>query len=241
MVSAVIVFVAPPNVTLYPAAAVARLAAVRSPLNATVPVVAVRVTAPAVTAPLNTVPPESVSVRSPPPSNDATVMSAAALFPASRVRAFPPLVTAPTFSTEAAPVPVSRTAVPRRVTAPRSICVFVVATVPPILTPVGPPVVSRPPVNVLDSVPAALPSVNVPVFRKLVSAVIVFVAPPIVTLYPAAAVVRLAAVRLPLNATVPVVAVNVTVPAVTAAAKVTPPESVTVRAPSTSRADGVTW
>ena len=75
-------------------------------MNAIVPVVSSSVTAPAVTAPANVVPPLSTTVSAPPPANDATVMSASAFEPESSVSALPPLVTAPTFMSPVAELPV---------------------------------------------------------------------------------------------------------------------------------------
>ena len=76
--------------------------------------------------------------------------------------------------------------------------------------------------NVSTSVFAS-PKVTEPVLEKVTAFVIV---PPalIATLYPAAAVLSVVAVKAPLNVIVPVVAVNVTVAAFTALENVVPPD-----------------
>ena len=71
--------------------------------------------------------------------------------------------------------------------------------------------------------PAASPKVTVPVLEKVAASVIV---PPalIATLYPAATVLSIVAVKAPLNVIDPVVAVNVTVVAPTVLENVVPPD-----------------
>ena len=74
-----------------------------------------------------------------------------------------------------APEPLRSVAALDMVVAPRSICVFVVSTTPAMLVPLA-AAVSKPPVKVLVS-RASLPRVTVPVFRNVVSLVMVFVVP----------------------------------------------------------------
>ena len=100
-----------------------------------------------------------------------------------------------------APVSVFKVVAAVSVVAPRSISVLVVATVPATLT--APAAASKPPVNVLLSV-ASLPMVVVPVFKKLVSLSITFVAPCSVTAYPRPKVIMSLLTTLPANVTAPV-------------------------------------
>ena len=65
-------------------AIVIKLAAVKSPLNAMVPVVSLKVTVPAFTVSLKVVPLEFETVRSPPSLKDATLIVLSV--PASKVR-----------------------------------------------------------------------------------------------------------------------------------------------------------
>ena len=142
-----------------------------------------------------------------------------------------PPVTAPTFMIAAEPEPVSSVEAAVNVIAPRSIRVLVVITEPATFTVPGLvplPVVARPPVKVTLSL-APLPSVTVPVFRKLVSPAMTFVPPRIDTLYPSFAVVNAeVSVRLSLNAIVAVLAVNTAVAAATVPVNVVAPLSRTV-------------
>ncbi len=117
---------------------------------------------------------------------------------------------------------------PVRVIAPRSICWPAVLTVPPILVPPAQAVVERPPVKVRVSPP--LPKVTLPVFRKLVSLVMVPPAFKAIS-YPWAAVVKVPRVTAPLKiiSCPSVVSVRVSVVALTVEENVVPFELVIVR------------
>ena len=137
----------------------------------------------------------------------------------------------------AAPAPTVNVTPSDKVAAPIVICpvdappiveVPVIETVPKLITPV--PAALTVPLIVLElgdvavtpPVNAVVPTkVRVPVLEKVTAFVIV---PPalIATLYPAAAVLSVVAVKAPLNVIVPVVAVNVTVEALTVLENVVP-------------------
>ena len=112
-----------------------------------------------------------------------------------RVRTFAPPAKDATLI---APEPLRSVLAAPIVVAPRSICVFVVSTMPAMLVPLA-ALVSKPPVKVLVS-PASLPRVTVLVFRKVVSVVIVFAAPVMLRVYALAVVIKLFSVTLPVNA-----------------------------------------
>lgn len=127
-------------------------------LKVTPEVLSVIVNAPAVpdpSAPIVARPPASRMVN--PPAKlamEVRPIVAPAVEPESNVRLFPPLVTAPTFNTPTAELPVSSIVAAVRVTAPRSIGVSVVLIVPAKLTLDGLvtlPVVANPPTKVSSS------------------------------------------------------------------------------------------
>lgn len=128
----------------------------------------------------------------------------------------------------AAPLPVSKVVAAPSEIAPKSIAVFVVFIVPYVVLKEF-AVATKPPVNV--KLPPAAPSESVPVFEKVTAFVMAPVDPLKAKLYPALAVLRVVAVKAPVNVIVPVVAVRVTVAASTVLEKVVPPEFVIVIVP----------
>ena len=191
--------------------------AVRSPWNATEPVVSVSVTVPAVTAPVKVTPPLSRTVRSPPLENDRTEMSAEALSPESSTRSAPDtLETSPSAMVAPAPLPVSSTESAVRTTpvpaSPSVIAEFVVITEPATCTCIG-AVAVTPPANVVVSADP-LPSTSTPEFRNVVAPATEFDPPRMSTLFTPDATTRPEVrARSSPKLAVPVTAVSVNAPA----------------------------